>query len=106
MLASDLPSFVSDRYLVYFDPSAKYLPDVNPGNPGKLKIWFLKTKLIENYPNQFKPFHIFDCNLSKKFHGTLFRLPLRTKQQVKPKNINLSKTHERIFKLKHIKKLE
>lgn len=31
---TDIPSFVSGRYIVYFDPQAKFLPDVNPANPG------------------------------------------------------------------------
>ena len=32
---TDLPSFVSDRYLVVLDPQARHLPHVNPSNPGQ-----------------------------------------------------------------------
>eukprot|EP01084_Bolivina_argentea_P207490 353999_1 len=40
---SELPSFVSSNYLIYFDPQCKYLKNVNPANPGK-KINFVKKK--------------------------------------------------------------
>lgn len=31
---TDLPSFISAKYLVMLDPQARFLPDVNPSNPG------------------------------------------------------------------------
>jgi sacsin len=31
---TDLPSFVSANYLVMLDPQARFLPNVNPSNPG------------------------------------------------------------------------
>ena len=31
---TDLPSFVSSNYLVMLDPQARFLPNVNPSNPG------------------------------------------------------------------------
>jgi sacsin len=31
---TDLPSFISARYLVLLDPQAIFLPNVNPSNPG------------------------------------------------------------------------
>ena len=31
---TELPSFISSKYLVMLDPQAKYLPNVNPSNPG------------------------------------------------------------------------
>ena len=36
---TELPSFVSDSFLVMLDPSAAYLPDVNPSDPGKIGIF-------------------------------------------------------------------
>eukprot|EP00163_Fabomonas_tropica_P021561 TRINITY_DN37656_c0_g1_i1.p1 TRINITY_DN37656_c0_g1~~TRINITY_DN37656_c0_g1_i1.p1 ORF type:complete len:205 (+),score=19.34 TRINITY_DN37656_c0_g1_i1:92-706(+) len=54
---TDLPSFVSGEYLVYFDPHCKFLPKVSPANPGKL-INFVKHKVIERHPNQFAPFQV------------------------------------------------
>jgi sacsin len=35
---TDLPSFVSGEYLVMLDPQARFLPDVNPSNPGNILI--------------------------------------------------------------------
>ena len=40
---TDLPTFVSDRFVVMFDPQAKHLPNVNPSNPGKM-IDFVKVQ--------------------------------------------------------------
>jgi sacsin len=31
---TDLPSFISAKYLVLLDPQARFLPNVNPSNPG------------------------------------------------------------------------
>lgn len=31
---TDLPSFISSKYLVMLDPQARFLPNVNPSNPG------------------------------------------------------------------------
>lgn len=31
---TDLPSFISQNYLVMLDPQARFLPNVNPSNPG------------------------------------------------------------------------
>ena len=77
---SELPAFCSSEYLIYFDPQCKYLPNINPGNPGK-RINFVKQQIIKKYPNQFYPFKMFDNDMLTKFNGTLFRLPLRTKEQ-------------------------
>jgi len=32
---TDLPQFISDEYIIFFDPQATHLPHVNPSNPGK-----------------------------------------------------------------------
>lgn len=78
---TDLPSFVSGKYLVYFDPSACHLPNVNPSNPGK-RIDFAKTgDLGAKYKDQFLPYCAFGNNMATPFQGTLFRFPLRSKQQ-------------------------
>lgn len=41
---TDLPSFVSGRHLVMFDPHATFLPNVSASNPGK-KIDFVASKV-------------------------------------------------------------
>ena len=86
---TDVPMFVSRNYFVIFDPNTFYLGKAirNKSKPG-MKIDINKnTKRLRNFRNQFKPFNgIFDCDLylekeDNSFHGTLFRFPLRTKEQ-------------------------
>ena len=79
---TDLPSFISGTKVVFFDPHAAYLPNVNPSNPGKL-IDFVanRERLVERYADQFAPFRAFGCDVASPFAGTLFRLPLRTAAQ-------------------------
>ena len=86
---TDVPMFVSRNYFVIFDPNTFYLGKAirNKSKPG-MKIDINKnTKRLRNFSNQFKPFNgIFDCDLhlekeDNSFHGTLFRFPLRTKEQ-------------------------
>lgn len=74
---TDLPSFVSGDYLVMFDPHAKYLPGINPAQPG-LKIAFQKANLLSQFPDAFKPYLHFGCTLREGYKGTLFRFPLRS----------------------------
>ncbi|MCO5547275.1 hypothetical protein L7F22_000722 [Adiantum nelumboides] len=77
---SDLPSFVSGRHIVYFDPQCKFLPNVSAVNPGK-RIDFVKSAALTYYEDQFLPYCMFGCDMRTPFHGTLFRLPLRTVSQ-------------------------
>ena len=86
---TDVPMFVSRNYFVIFDPNTFYLGKAirNKNKPG-MKIDINKnTRRLRNFSNQFKPFNgIFDCDLrlekeDNSFHGTLFRFPLRTKEQ-------------------------
>ena len=79
---TDLPSFISGSKIVFFDPHAAYLPNVNPSNPGKL-IDFVanRERLVARYADQFEPFRAFGCDLAAPFAGTLFRLPLRSAEQ-------------------------
>lgn len=78
---SDLPGFISDRYLVMLDPQARFLPNVNPANPGKIVDWLTNKTMLETFADQFSPYSIPEVNWSVPFNGTLFRLPLRTEQQ-------------------------
>eukprot|EP01083_Nonionella_stella_P165464 550499_1 len=84
---SELPSFVSNTSLVYFDPSIQFLPNPNPVNPGK-KLDFVKHKLMQKCPNQFGVYQVFDNDMMSPFHGTLFRLPLRTEIQAKTSKLS------------------
>ena len=86
---TDVPMFLSRNYFVIFDPNTFYLGKAirNKSKPG-MKIDINKnTKRLRNFKNQFKPFNgIFGCDLhlnkeDNSFNGTLFRFPLRTREQ-------------------------
>ena len=87
---TDVPSFITGKDVVIFDPHTKYLGKALPGSSPGIRI-NLEIKgnvmMVRRMKNQFKPFQdIFGCDLSLKngdmsFPGTLFRLPLRTPQQ-------------------------
>ena len=86
---TDVPMILSRNYFVIFDPNTFYLGKAitNKNKPG-IKIDINKnTKRLKNLGNQFKPFNgIFDCDLhlrkdDNSYPGTLFRFPLRTKEQ-------------------------
>jgi sacsin len=73
---TDLPTIVSANSIVMFDPHACFLPGITPSNPG-IKIRFLNSTIVNQFPDQFKPLEMFGCDLKNHFHGTLFRFPLR-----------------------------
>ena len=92
---TDVPMFVSRNYFAIFDPHTKYLGKAirNARRPG-MKIDLNKdVKRLRKFKNQFKPFNgVFGCNLhlendDTSFDGTLFRLPLRTKEQAQTSDI-------------------
>ena len=77
---TDLPSFVSGKYVVMFDPQGVYLPNVSAANPGK-RIEFVSSSAISLYEDQFFPYCAFGCDMKNPFNGTLFRFPLRKADQ-------------------------
>lgn len=77
---TDLPSFVSDKYVVLFDPQGDYLPNVSALNPGK-RIEYVTSSAISKYQDQLTPYIAFGCNMETSFPGTIFRFPLRNKEQ-------------------------
>ena len=92
---TDVPMFVTRNYFAIFDPHTKYLGKAirNAKRPG-MKINLNKdVKRLRRFKNQFKPFNgVFGCNLSLEndnpfFDGTLFRLPLRTREQANTSHI-------------------
>ena len=108
---TDVPMFVSRNYFVIFDPNTCYLGKAirNKNKPG-IKINTNKnTKRLRNFRNQFKPFNgIFGCDLhldkeDNSFHGTLFRFPLRTKEQaVKSEIKQVYYDHKQVLELLEI----
>ncbi|XP_073158695.1 uncharacterized protein [Henckelia pumila] len=77
---TDLPSFVSGKYVVLFDPQSAYLPNISTANPGK-RIEYVSSSAISLYEDQFLPYCAFGCDMKNPFHGTLFRFPLRNVDQ-------------------------
>ncbi|CAM8938869.1 unnamed protein product [Rhodiola kirilowii] len=74
---TDLPSFVSGKYVVLFDPQGTYLPNISTANPGK-RIDYVSSSAISYYEDQFFPYCCYECDMQAPFSGTLFRFPLRT----------------------------
>ena len=92
---TDVPMFVSKNYLAIFDPHTSYLGKAirNIRRPG-MKINLNKdVNRLKKFKNQFKPFNgIFGCDLhldkqDNSFDGTLFRFPLRTRDQASKSEI-------------------
>ncbi|ELT96105.1 hypothetical protein CAPTEDRAFT_195081 [Capitella teleta] len=86
---TDVPSFVSRHNIVIFDPHTTHLGKSikNKAKPG-IKIDMRKhRRKLRRLGNQFKPYNdVFGCDLrpdsrQEDFGGTLFRFPLRTRQQ-------------------------
>lgn len=80
---SDLPSFVSGKYIAFLDPHAQYLPAI--GKPPRRHLGnrynFLKTDFKNRFSDQSEPYlSIEGCDFQKEFEGTLFRIPLRTRE--------------------------
>jgi hypothetical protein len=64
------------------DPQARFLPNVNPSNPGKMVNFIESPNVLDLYQDQFAPYHNqYDITFKEPFNGTLFRLPLRTADQ-------------------------
>ena len=86
---TDVPSFVSRQNIVIFDPHTTHLGKniKNKSKPG-IKIDMKKhRRKLKRLGNQFKPYNdVFGCDLRPdasldSYKSTLFRLPLRTKNQ-------------------------
>ena len=87
---TDVPSFVTRNYAVFFDPLTSHLQRhiENPSKPGiKLDLEVNPANLMY-FPDQFAPFNgLFGCEMNLSsihtkfyFEGTLFRFAFRTKK--------------------------
>jgi len=62
---TDVPSFVTGEYAVWFDPATKYVPGVDAADPG---IRFKTAAISKRFPDQFEPFiGKFGFTLSEKY---------------------------------------
>lgn len=89
---TDLPSFISGKHIVYFDPQATNLPNINVNNPGKRIDFIAQKQLISVFSDQFGVFKAFGCDplACKPFPATLFRFPLRTTDQAATSRLSSS----------------
>ncbi|RIA92324.1 hypothetical protein C1645_736422 [Glomus cerebriforme] len=107
---TDLPSIVSGEHIAFLDPHGKFLPA--QGYPSKkprgtrinFKCSYCKKKcecerrerrwhFKRSFPDQCNPYNALldcdiDCDFSKEFEGTLFRLPLRTYELARQSEIS------------------
>ncbi|XP_053401269.1 sacsin-like [Mercenaria mercenaria] len=89
---TDLPSFITGSNVIFFDPHKRNLGRVyNSGRKG-LRFKLPNKTLSTGFSDQLMPYNeIFGCNIfDEKFtglNGTLFRFPLRTKQQARESQI-------------------
>eukprot|EP00057_Strongylocentrotus_purpuratus_P028463 XP_011682937.1 PREDICTED: sacsin-like [Strongylocentrotus purpuratus] len=89
---TDVPSFVSRNYMQFFDPHTTHLGNVlpNKSQPG-VRLRLNSSKRLRRFPDQFKPFKgVFGLDFSGgnepfNYNGTLFRLPLRSKEAAQKK---------------------
>ena len=105
---TDVPMFVSRNYFVVFDPHTSYLGNAikNQRKPGIRVDLNKDVKRLHRFKNQFRPFNgIFGCDLhldkeDNSFDGTLFRFPLRTREQAARSEIKkLFYSHQEMWKL-------
>ncbi len=82
---TDVPSFLSRRFLTIFDPHTKYLGDrVSYREPG-MRLDLIEVKEdLKIYQDQLAPYDgIFGCDVfdlnNGGYNGTIFRLPIRMK---------------------------
>lgn len=68
---------------MYFDPQVRFLPGLNPANPGRL-IDFTTEEFqakLPDFRDSVEPYKWMGFDHKSKFNGTMFRLPLRTAEQ-------------------------
>ncbi|CAJ0823892.1 18417_t:CDS:10 [Entrophospora sp. SA101] len=80
---TDCPSFVSGKYIAFLDPHSKFLPAI--GHPPTRQrgniLKFLEKSFGTHFQDQLLPYKgIKNCDFTKEFDGTLFRLPFRTQR--------------------------
>ena len=85
---TDVPSFITRNYAVFFDPHTKYLQhQIRDSSKPGIKLDFAINPNNLSFSDQFAPFNgMFGCDTSLPqesknffFQGTLFRFPFRTK---------------------------
>lgn len=86
---TDVPSFISREYIVFFDPQTNHLQNFikDMSRPGIRLNLRTNPRVVAAFSDQFLPYQgVFGCNFRNTpeefyYDGTLFRLPLRTLKQ-------------------------
>lgn len=60
---------------------ARFLPNVNPANPGKMVNFLADPSILTRCQDQFDPYLAYGLLWAKPYSGTIFRFPLRTPVQ-------------------------
>ncbi|KAF9918470.1 hypothetical protein BX616_008570 [Lobosporangium transversale] len=100
---TDCPSFITGSDLMVIDPHERILDGRNRDLPPRSASYnFVEDRWgLEYIPDQLKAFSVLeDIDFSKPYEGTIFRFPLRTKEQAK--NSLLSKkayTTEKVLEM-------
>ena len=91
---TDVPSFVSGNQIAFFDPHRRFLADaIRSDKSTEILLDLRNQTMVENFRNQFAPYeHNFGfrskaTDRKHVFEGTLFRFPLRTKDQARDSDI-------------------
>lgn len=88
---TEVPMFVSGCKVVLFDPQAKFVPGINPANPGKMVDCSTENgrRLVTSLPNVFNPLKVWGSNLDGcEFNGTIFRFALRSEKQAEQSRLS------------------
>ena len=94
---TDVPSFVSRKYFVFFDPNVNHIENHIPdkSRPGIRIDLARNPRPLSAFEDQFQPYHgVFGCSTQNKtdvtnfnFKGTLFRFPFRTSGEARKSDI-------------------
>jgi hypothetical protein len=57
-----------------FDPQARFLPNVNPANPGKMVNFVDNAGVVNSLSDQFAPYRAFGCDFTREYPVCLSRL--------------------------------
>ncbi|XP_031565981.1 sacsin-like [Actinia tenebrosa] len=103
---TDIPSFVSREFLVVFDPQTNHLgPLIKDKTRPGIRLNLKKNpKALVAFSDQFLPYqNVFECQMKELedgfyYDGTLFRFPLRTKEQAETSEISDKHYDEEAFK--------
>lgn len=100
---TDLPSFVSGRHMVIFDPHCTHVPNISSTNPGKKIDFVTNSEAALQFRDQLSPYQgVFGCNPLRQplpgmeshtgratpWPATLFRFPLRSVEQAQKSTIS------------------